>query len=269
MMLLGFQENKEKTVKTNLIEIAEVSSENPSTPWVSIDGLTMYWQGMDQIVYSSKREKISSKFSEKKEIVKGRHPTLSNDELEIIFVNFSPKNQDTEILFYAKRKSKDEKFDTPNVIQELSSEKFPKNPCLSEDGLTLLYNRQNQNGSSEIYFVSRLNKSTVWGTPKKLPILNTFKNGSLTWPYIFNENKSMVCTLEGANIGGKTNFVLWFRENQSKPFREHIFLDTKGVEGVFGRSPRYVASTKELFFTKVISKGKFQIWTLTNLDLTR
>ena len=265
----SFVRTRERISKSNLVEIAEISSENPSGPWVSSDGLTMYWQGRDPIIYSSRRETPSSRFVNKKEIVKGRHPTLSKDELEIVFINFGPNSKDTEILYTAKRKSKDENFGIPNVIQELSEEKTPKNPCLSENGLTLFYNRQNQNGTSEIYYVSRLNKSSPWGTPKKLPIQNTFKNGSLTWPYIFNDNKNMICTLEGANVGGKTNFVYWFRENESKPFSDHFFIDTKGVEGVFGRNARYVPSTKELFFTKVITKGQFQIWTLTNLELNK
>lgn len=246
-------------------ELIEVRELNPgSYPWLSEDGLTVHWERSDMI-WTATRADAQSYFADKKEILPGRQPTLTADGLQIVFLGRGGDGK-SESLFVAKRENLRQPFRRGIAVRELADQPEPKSPSLSPDGLTLWFSR----GGTEIVACVRKDKASPWSKPKPLPVVNSGISGFLYWPYLDEGGLTMYCANAGggALLRGGGNLMVFSRATASKPFAAPRAIEVDGLPPLVGRSPRYVAATRELFFTRAVPEnGKpnwIGIWVVKN-----
>jgi hypothetical protein len=104
-------------------------------------------------------------------------PTLTEDQLELYLFG-------TNDLRVSKRDLVTEQFGAPVVVTELDSPLTQFRPCLSPDGLTLVFT-QRQVGPpvhDDIYVTTRALRTDLWGTPVPLAAdFNTTDNELPAW----------------------------------------------------------------------------------------
>ena len=256
--------HKELAVVTRIIatgeavsppELLKVSELVGAYPWLSEDGLTVYWE-QNLAIWTAHRDNPNSYFTQKKELVPGRHPTVSGDGLEMVFLTGPTLKEHT--LHVVKRNSLDASFPRAKEIPELRNERAPKNPSFSSDGLTLYFNSSSED-RLQIVFTTRASRTAPWTPPKPLPI--QFRGeGGLTWPFLTQDGLTMYCSNEGAGEmrKGKGNQMIWSRASVASPFSQGRYIQIEGLPALDGRCPRYVAATGELFFQDMTAKGAGQ-----------
>ena len=247
-----------------LLEVSELSPNgNPQYPWLSPDGLTIYWEERESggsSIWTAVRDDVDSLFEEKKRLVRGRHPTVSADGREMILLVDG-------VLHSTTRSSIDDTFKRPRAIRELRDQQNVKNPSLSEDGLTLYFNRGGTE-NHEFAMSGRIATSSSWGRPKTFRVQHTEVKGFLTWPFVSNDGLRLLCTNEGSGRSNG-NLMIWTRKTTNDSFREFEFIEVPDTDPIFGRSPRFVESTGELFFTSPKPEAKmFGISVIKNFAST-
>jgi len=248
-----------------LLKISEVQG---SSPWLSQDGLTIYWEKdleKGGAIWTAQRESPDSYFTDKKELFPGRYPTVTADGLEMVFLakwNEKPSFQ------VATRISMDGSFSGAKEIRELRDVQRPISPCLSPNGLMLYFNRGG--GATkipmEIVVCSRGGREAPWSMPRPLPIrLAGIEKGVLTGAYVNSSGLSMYCAIEGREKQVKgDNLMLWTRRSKDAPFASFKYLRFDGSMQMQCLAPRYVAATNELFVNRVVAPSQFEIWVLKN-----
>lgn len=250
-------------------ELLEVSELNPGTfPWLSDDGLTIYWRGEDGI-YTATRSNPNALFANKRLLLTlsagGGMPTLSQDGLYMVLW--------IEGVFHSTtRPSVEEPFERPRQIREFLDQDRPWNPCLSPDGLTIYFNRRRlePDGSRpyEFAFSKRSSRNEPWSKPEPLPIQRDGIEGNLQKLYVTADGCSLYCThLARENKFEKGNLMVWWRATTKEPFAEHRYIEIKGLPPLAGECPRYVLATNELFFERSYPKDsgkKAGIWVVKN-----
>jgi hypothetical protein len=208
------------------------------------------------------RPDADSYFSEKKELFAGRHPTMTSDGLEMVFLGTGDRG---ESLYVAKRENAQQSFKRAIAISELADQPQPKNPSLTPNGLTLYFNRS----GNEIVACVRETKDVPWSKPKPVSVQGKV-SGFLDWPYVSDDGLTMYCCNEGAgHLGrGAGNLMAWSRPSVTEPFVASKTIEATGLPTLIGRSPRYVVATHELFFTRAtVENGKPHwsgIWVIRN-----
>jgi len=267
---LSYHEDLEIVLKINmqndprqsleLLEVSELSVDGDARyPWLSQDGLTIYWEPKFGSIWVARRKNAASFFEDKRELFSGRHPTLSADELNMVCLVDGG-------LYSTSRPSLEETFARPRLIRELKDEPNVKNPCLSPDGLKLYFNRQSASDGVEIVASQRSSLDARWSAPKSVSIRSDRVDGSMTWVFVSGDSDKLFCSSQGGRPGPNGNLMLWQRSNASQPFRDFSYIQIPGTERLVGRSPRYVAATNELFFTRPMEDKKWTIWVIKNFD---
>lgn len=102
----------------------------------------------------------------------GEDPTLTADELEIVFTSSRDGNAN---LWTSKRTSETTAWAKPTLVAELSTTSEERHPSISPDGLTIYFssNRPGSIGSDDIFRSVRATRTTVWSTPAAVVELNT------------------------------------------------------------------------------------------------
>lgn len=243
-----------------LLEVSELSTDdNAAYPWLSPNGLTIYWEKGFSNIWTASRRDPDSHFKDLKPLFKGRHPTLTADgKLMVLLVD--------GVLHATSRESDDAEFRRPLPITEFRNQQDVKNPCLSPDGLNLWFNRRR----SEFAVSTRESLSGNWKAPRQVSIQfsGSESKGHLTWIYVLNDELTLLCSHEG--LGGMErngNIMVWTRESRTGQFSDGQYIQLPGIEPMHGRSPRYVESTGELFFTSGNMKGSSRISVVKNFTL--
>lgn len=227
-----------------LVELTELSGMYPS---LTEDGLIVVWEEKATI-WTAHRADADSYFTDKKKHFDGRHPALSSDGLEIIFL-MSPRGTEPPTLHSAVRDNIDSPFKRAEEIVALRKQSSPKNPFLSADGLALYFNRGSDKTNNEIVVSARRTRQDAWGTPERVPMKSESIQGILTFPYLTPDGLTMFCTNQGIpNVAGGLPMV-WTRAGATEPFGNPKYVQIEGVPPLVGRSPRYVPATNELFLT--------------------
>jgi formylglycine-generating enzyme required for sulfatase activity len=228
---------------------AENSLTRDTHPWVSADGLTVYWD-RGVTIWSASRVSPNSPFGQAFLVVPGRHPTVSGDLLELIMLRVPDSVETRAVLGVSTRTTPREPFGTVKVIPELRNQASVKSPALSHDGLSLVFERGVAD-QKKFVISRRANRQSRWGTPTPLLIRpGIYGNKPLTWAFTTLDGRVLFCCYGG----GKNNVILVGRRDaENQPFArfETIEVDNRLVRG---RSPRYVESTGELFFSAVPSQ---------------
>ena len=131
----------EESPARELLVLSEINGDGPALdPWISHDGLTIYWSSEGGI-WTAKRKDSQSFFENKKRLMAGRHATVSGDGLQMILLSKRTDGQKGETLWVSTRRTENDAFRRPSEIREPKSQSLVKNPALSKDGLTLIFNR--------------------------------------------------------------------------------------------------------------------------------
>lgn len=247
--------SKSSSPKSKLVELSELTSntEVAQYPWLSEDGLTIYWEGAKSTIWTAHRDDSGSQFVENKMVMAGRHPTLSADQLEmILLVRTQTKGEDREALHFAKRATIEKAFPRPTEISELRGIDSPKSPSLSSDGLRLYFN-QGTARNATVVFSSRSSKAAAWEQPTAVKFAKGKYNGVLTWSSVSSDGLTLFCSeqLGQQESRERGNIMVWRRTDSSKPFDTFEYVEPDDLDQIVGRSPRYVKATKELFFTRI------------------
>ena len=244
------------------VELAELNTgRTDAYPWVSTDGKRIYWESASSepnphsVICVAERPDAQSPFTGRRELIPGRHPTLTGDELEMIYLGSAGGVQK---LYRAQRDSLGESFSVVGEIPELRDQVNPKSPVLSEDGRLLIFQRTTA-GKVEFVSCSRSDRNSAWGNPSPLKI-NPDPNwiDPITWPFISADG----LTLWYCHGGDKTPDIRTAtRPGSQAPFDNHQPVIVEGTP-LIGRSPRYVAATNELFYSAIRDEktGDWSLW---------
>lgn len=258
---------KNATDPLSLIELSELNSGTyTADPWISLDGLIIYWHS-EGYIWTAQRKNKDSLFEKKQKLLPGRHATVAADGLQMILLAPRSDGQKGESLYQTTRSSVDKPFLRPREIRELKNVPKPKNPCLSPDGLSLYFNRA-QNQRSEIAYTTRKSLRSPWSPSRSLSVEAESIDGVLTWPFVLNDGLTMLCTVEPIQPSGKSgNLVVLSRKSTTAPFENPHVISGNDLAPIIGRSPRYVISTGELVFARFNGPNAFSLMMVRNLDL--
>jgi Tol biopolymer transport system component len=102
-------------------------------------------------------------------------PTLSVDQLTIIFASSRAGGQGGVDLWIAQRAMRNDAFSTPTNLTELNTANDETGPALTSDGLTLFFvsNRAGGSGGYDIWYASRSDTASPFGTARNLTVVNS------------------------------------------------------------------------------------------------
>ena len=236
-------------------------------PWVTKNGLTIFFtvkesQGLATI-WTAKRESVGTLFKDKKQVSLGQDNTFSEDGLEgIVFLPEEGKGT----LQSIKRKSLTEDFGRPTLIKELGWKQLGDRTTVTSPGLSAdrleLYCEVSGKGPC---VSTRSKVSDPWSKPKKLPIVSGGNRGQ-RFPYVTDDGLWLFCTDRRVGDPPPANIALYGRAKKTEPFvfKGHV---KAGDTSVMGEFPRYIASTRELFFVKT-TDNRSAIYVIKNFDPT-
>jgi hypothetical protein len=237
-----------------------------SAPWLSPDGLSLYWQskptGQEQRwIWTAQRQNKDALFENSRKLMPGSDPTLTADGLEMILF-------DGQGLQAATRDSQEAAFNRPHKIAEFNSLGFMAAPCLSEDGLTL-YAERAVGKKPEIVRFTRQTRQDKWSRPKTVSLTGT-SNPNLRFIFVTDNGRRCFCCIPDRLRDKQSNNLLMFSSrDQGLTFDSPAFVELPGTT-VQGKFPRYVAATRELFFSSEANeRGEAQLFAIRNFDLDK
>jgi len=236
--------------EAELVQISELTiTPSYTSHSLSTDGTTIYWDGNDGHIWTAKRKTAEDRFSDFENLhITGRHPTISSDELEIVFVTARSDGKKGESLHVAKRKRKDEPFNRPTEISEFADKHGKatnKNPYLSSDGLSLYFNWYADDKMKPAYYSTRETRIDRWSKPK--PLLYSQKDTYPNWPVVSRDGYFMLAF--EVDAAQKSKLAVWQRKSTSEPFTLQQVVMLSDGEPISGRCAQYVPETNELFFS--------------------
>jgi hypothetical protein len=98
-------------------------------------------------------------------------PTLSTDQLEILFTSTRPGGVGLTDLWAATRMTATAAWGTPSNVAELNTAANESNPELSSDGLTLVFSRGGA-GDQDLYLATRSSPLAAWGPATRIDELS-------------------------------------------------------------------------------------------------
>jgi hypothetical protein len=101
--------------------------------------------------------------------------TLTDDLLEVFFASNRGGGVGNTDIWHAKRLSRADPFDRPELVREVSSVLDDVSPAISADGLTLWVGSQRENGlgGMDIWSATRPKRGVPWGPMENMEALNT------------------------------------------------------------------------------------------------
>lgn len=234
--------------RPELVVLKELNSDDmESGPWVSADGLTIYWtvfyHRLGPVIWKAKRSGPAAAFEKSERLFSGAYPSLNADG-RIMVLNRRGG------LRITQRASVDQPFPRPADIAELQDEPYCRRACLSEDGLSLYFERLGgEPRGVELCVTRRRSDTSPWEVPKRLAFdRSQTRSPKISCPFVFRNGSALLCA-DYRKLGrGSSNFMLWTRSRPDGPFDQSRYLEFDGLTA-FGLCPRYVEATHELFFT--------------------
>ncbi len=259
-----------------LIECSELNDLGDNDhPWLSQDGLTIYWdrevvEDKDSVknsIWTARRDNLQSMFTDKKSLFPGGCPTVSADGLEMVFMRWEPSQQKMS-LHATSRDTVKSSFRRPSEIAELAGF-LSWGPCLSADGLTLYFtHRTSTPQGSMVVYCTRPDRSSPWSSAK------TFAKVALGCPSVTSDGLHLLghdTAASRQNNAEHSHLLIWTRPSAQAAFSKCIEID--GFPGLRGQCPRYVPPTKELFFVRESFKNgqperrHTALWIIKNFSL--
>jgi hypothetical protein len=247
-----------------LVTLTELSQDGYNiSPWVSRDGLTLYWQftpkgEKQRWVWSAKRKGADGLFEGVKKILPGSDPTVTGDELQMILL-------DGQNLYSSVRKTTKEDFGRPSKISELDGVGFLACPCLSGDGLTMWAERI-EKGTPTVVRCVRNSREDGWSKPElvKMPLIGSTGRTVYVDP---KKGYGFCSVVELFKDKTLNSIVFLSTKDQGATFTNPVVVEVP-KEVVNGSFPRYVEATRELFFVgRLDESGRSKLMVFRNFDL--
>jgi uncharacterized protein (TIGR03067 family) len=255
------------TLVPEVVQITELPEPDltHTGPWLSADGLTLYWKDQAGIserawIWSARRETKDGLFDNAKKHVNGGDMTVTSDGLEMILLV-------PEGLHSTKRVSLTAAFNRPQKIAELQGRGFLAVPCFGEDDLTLYVDRSNPKKPVEQVKFTRPSRTAKWTGPT--PVKIDIPSGKRIRHFSVTSDGRFAFGILHDDVPDK---AFWDVSNQFAVMRAAqdgfgrpipIWIDGKPLVGTF---PRYVSATNELFLNRPIDGKPPQIFVVRNFD---
>jgi outer membrane protein assembly factor BamB len=217
-----------------------------SYPWLSSDGLTIYWatKESENWIWTANRIDEHSRFVDKKKLFRGHSPVLTGDGLEMFLVE--PKSNSIAV---ATRVSLEQPFSAPRTIQELPLS-GPRPSSVSSNGLVLYLDRQRDDKRGfEVWTAHRSNRKGKWHAPQRLAVDPKTAPGNFTQAAVTPDGLRLYCV--SGTGRGVVRLGVFSRESQDNHFGDFRYFDvaTKTGRRTNCFNPRFVPATGELFVT--------------------
>ena len=269
---------------TELKPLAELNTPAAgSFAWVSADGLRIYWEQTrktddESEIWQAECPTVAEVFRDQRMIGKGRQPTLTPDELQMVFIR--SVGAKFKQLFSATRAARSESFSSETELSQFDDSLGFNSPFISADGLALYVTAQSEQGilSATTIVSRRPNLKAPWSMLRPLDIRwdAVAQQAPLTWLAMAPDELSFLATHE-LDLG-QFRVVRFTRDAKTKPFEKFEYLSLPGVGPVYGRAPRYNPETRELFLTAPADYSKSTtlagwqdgqriLWVIRNVDL--
>lgn len=221
---------------------------NQSAPYVSEDGLTLYWKArkVDEKqpwIWSAHRKSPNDLFEDAKRLVPGNDPALTPDGLELILL-------DEQSLFSCKRPSVNATFPRPQKIAEFEKLGFLGSPCFSGDGLTLYADHIDFKARTvtSVKF-ERESRTAKWGE-RQVVKLSGLNNNRVRFFQVTPDDKYLCCSVHVTTNYEEEPVLMVLRADAAGTgFASPRVVMVNG-KVILGKFPRYVAATHELFFAR-------------------
>jgi hypothetical protein len=163
-------------------------------------------------------------------------PTLTANELSIIFQRLTGVNGDISDLLIASRASRNEPFGAPRLLDELNRNGADYSPTMTPDGLLLFYVELTQTTpqSMELYIATRPTPSARFGNRRAFTEANTTDDEFN--PFISANGNELWFTRDGASLGS-TRLERAVRDPDTNVFKASTTMtDPQGMTGRFSFS---------------------------------
>lgn len=262
--------------KTKAIALDELNIGSPNfAPWVSKDGLSIYWT-RDDSIWEAQRKNVDEPFQKQSRLFDGFMPSVSEDGLYMVLCrSLRIGNKDMgRKLFFSTRNNQMSDFSQPKEIRELRDFGILMTPCISPDELSLYMScygpADDQKGH---WVVTRETRSSRWDIAKTHRIVPHPNPIPATTPFVTSDGLSLMLTKRTNAAHGAFGeiLVLTRDSNKDKIFSKYEKQIEVDGELVIGRFPRYCPATQELFFSAPVSeeKGSEGIWCIKGFDLSK
>lgn len=247
-----------------LIRLKELpANASHSGPWLSPDGLTLYWQSNNasnpqRWVWCAERRNAEGLFENARKLVPGNDPTVTGDGLEMIILE-GGKLQTTT------RASVTETFSRPRAISEFESLGFLAAPCLSEDGLTL-HAEHLFDMKIELVIFTRSSRNDKWSQPTTVKVQRPGPAAMRFFHVPAGSQWAFGSIPDRLKNKSSNNLIVFSVAEGGRSLNSPTFIEIprQVVQGTF---PRYVKATKELFFSgEGNKKGEAQIMVIRNFE---
>jgi hypothetical protein len=247
--------------KPTVMALRELPRGYNSYPWVSSDGLRLYWQsgeGWERKIWQAARPSIDAPFGDQRRLFQGSDPSLTEDELEI-FVTEKLK------VMSAKRQTKDAAFGPLQAPPELAFLGKTVRPCVSPDGLMLWFDKVGDDEGTRwknqvTLRVIRRNRAAPWGQPEEV---RKDAIGMTNGFFIRPKEQYGIFPLKDAG------FVFAVSKDAGQSFLNPARLEVP-VDTPNGKQPFYCPATRELFFAghpDAANGNESLIYVIKDLDL--
>ena len=185
-------------------------------PELSADGLTLYWVsdrtggvGDFDIWYATRTSVVASFGAEDNASLLNttaseRDPALSADGHTLYFVSDRVGGTGEHDIWYASRSDLSAPFDDPQLLPGVNTVDGDDNPAVSPDGLTLYFasNRVGGAGSADIWYATRPDEDSDFGSPQPLTAANSTSVDSD--PTLSADGRTLYfATTRGAHTSGR------------------------------------------------------------------
>ncbi|MCG6155493.1 hypothetical protein [Rubinisphaera margarita] len=231
-------------------------------PWVSSDGLTIYWwvrpdPNAESEIWTASRLDAQAVFSRKRLLRIGEAPTFTGDQLEMVFL---PGRDEDLKMHVAARSSREDEFGPATEIPPLR-ELNCTNPSLSSDGLMLLV-EQRESGSPLL--LTRPTREQPWREPVPLPT-GPFDETRLKSLSLGENGLRLYATLAAdSETESSTQIARSTRSTIGDPFAQLEVARVAGV-GFDLADPYSSGETDDVYFVSGRASG--DLWRIAAEDL--
>jgi len=220
-------------------------------PWLSSDGLTLYWwvrptMEAESEIWTATRSNRGSAFTNNRRLMQGESPTITGDQLEMIYL---PSRRKSESLHVSTRQSQDDQFSAPLPIPAFRDFAFD-NPCISQDGLTIVMESRSKYGQP--YISTRNSRNDPWSIPQEL-VVPRWENLPGRWRVPVLSEDGLTLSATYSTESGDT-YIRTIRNDRDSDFTDIEQTEVSQLGENFAY-PRINESTGELFLVKFPKPG--------------
>jgi hypothetical protein len=246
----------EAMLSETLVNLTELNGpSNDGAPWVSSDGLRIYWTAADEnvrgkhYILAARRDSPLSPFVDKKRLFEGHGPVLSKDELQMYF-----RSLEGDFINLSTRTSTSEAFGPPVAVKSLTFVRLDPAPrWLTDDGLTMYLDmiEPQENNQHFTWEVQRDRITSDWGSPRRtrVAVPGMPQDFRFTQVSASPDNLHLLCPAVGTKAGTRFFRVgVLSRSATDQPFVKWRELELERA-GRYSRclKPLFVSKTNELF----------------------